>query len=265
MNKNQFILFFIIIIILILLFNLFNNFLNNKIIKEGFESLKSVYFLDKNQLLNVLIENKDNYYNRFDKYDLFARKINSIQEYLNKISSSPVNLSESQKEKIKKSIEFANKRLKEISFPGFDGVKCSKLVWKIGAIDGKEYENGLPHTRDDIIILPILKINNKNIIELAQLLVHEKVHIYQKIYKDDISQYLENNNIKFLKKRNQNDMIRSNPDLDDNIYYDKNKVYLAKYNSTEPTSIEDVTYNHNGTQKSEHPFEKMAIEIEDLI
>lgn len=251
-----------LIIILLLLFY----YLNNNINKIEYFSSINVQYLNKNELLNVLINNNDNYYNRFDKYDLIARGVNSIEEYTtNNIKNSTIDLTIQQKNKLEKSIEFANKKLKEINIYGFDGNKCANIPWKIGGIKGKQYENGLPHTRDDIIILPDFKINNKNIEDLARLLVHEKVHIYQKIYKDDIDKYLENNNIKLLKKRNENDMIRSNPDLDNYIYYDDKLVYLAKYNSTNPKSIEDVTYNYNGTQKSEHPFEKMAIEIEEMI
>ena len=252
-------------LIIILTIYLLFLFINSNFNIEYFSSI-NIHYLDKNELLNILIKNNDNYYNRFDKYDLLARGINSIEEYTtNNITNSTIDLSIKQKNKLNKSIEFANKKLKEINIYGFDGNKCANLPWKIGGITGKKYENGLPHTRNDIIILPELKINNKNIEDLARLLIHEKVHIYQKIYKDDIEKYLEDNNIKLLKKRNENDMIRSNPDLDNYIYYDDKLVYMAKYNSKNPKSIEDVTYNYNGTQKSEHPFEKMAIEIEEMI
>ena len=49
------------------------------------------------------------------------------------------------------------KKLKNINFDGFDGLKASNIMWQIGAIKGKSYENGLPHTRKYIIVLPIEK------------------------------------------------------------------------------------------------------------
>jgi len=100
---------------------------------------------------------------------------------------------------------------------------------------------------------------------LAQTLAHEKVHIYQKIYKDDIQEYLNENNIKLIRKRAMNDLGRANPDLDDYIYKDDKIVYSANYNTEHPKSIEDITYNPKYGQSSEHPFEKMAIEIENKI
>ena len=38
-------------------------------------------------------------------------------------------------------------------------------------------------------------LNDYDTIRLAQTLAHEKVHIYQKIYKDDIQEYLNCHNI----------------------------------------------------------------------
>jgi hypothetical protein len=122
----------------------------------------------------------------------------------------------------------------------------------------------LPHTRKYIIILPIEKINLKTTKQLCELLCHEKVHVYQKKYKDNINQYLKKNDISILKIREEKDMVRANPDLDNYIYKNNNIIYSAKYNSTKPSSIVDIEYN-DGTQSSEHPFEKMAIDIENLI
>jgi hypothetical protein len=60
----------------------------------------------------------------------------------------------------------ADIKLSKINIEGFDGNKCSKIKWKIGMISGNMYENGLPHTRDDVIIIPksIMSIFNYNII-----------------------------------------------------------------------------------------------------
>jgi len=247
-----------IILIVILIFNYFNNYeyFSNK---NSLSSKSSIIFLTKTQVLKLLEEDKDNYYKRFNKYDLYARHVTSIKEYKNIIKSSPINLTNEQKNKIKNSIKIVDTKTSGI--PDFD------FPWKIGGISGKNYENGLPHTRDDVILLPANKIDNKTDIELAKLLCHEKVHIYQKLYPKYVDKYLKDNKIKILKKREENDMVRANPDLDNNIYYDNKIIYSAKYNSNKPKSIEDITYGSHGTgtQMSEHPFEKMAIEFEDII
>jgi hypothetical protein len=79
-----------------------------------------------------------------------------------------------------------------------------------------------------------------------------------------VKNYLEKNNFKIIKQRTFFDNIRANPDLDNSIYSDdKNNIYKALYNSNKPTSIEDITYYPLKNQLYEHPFEKMAIEIEN--
>jgi hypothetical protein len=254
---------FIVLFFVILLFYFVNKILSSN---EYFDNQTNVYFLNKNELSNILIKDDDDYYKTFFDYDLYARDIKSIDEYDVHIKDSVVNLTEQQKNKLIKCCNMVDEKLKNINFNGFDGVKASNIMWKIGAIKGKSYENGLPHTRKYIIVLPIEKINFKTTKQLCVLLCHEKVHVYQKKYKDDIKQYLKKNDISILKIREEKDMVRANPDLDNYIYKNNNNIiYSAKYNSRKPTSIVDIEYNNDGTQSSEHPFEKMAIDIENLI
>lgn len=256
--------FFIVLFFIVLLFYYFNKILDNN---EYFDNENpNIYFLNKYELSNMLIKDDDNYYKKFYDYDLHARHIKNIDEYKSKIQDSVVNLTEKQKNKLIKCCNIVDEKLKSINFEGFDGQKASNIIWKIGAIKGKSYENGLPHTRKYIIVLPIEKINIKTTKELCILLCHEKVHVYQKKYKEDINKYLNKNNISILKIREQKDMIRANPDLDNYIYTNNNNIiYSAKYNSLKPSSIIDIIYSNDGTQSSEHPFEKMAIDIENMI
>ena len=257
---------FIILFFIILLFYCFNKILSsNEYFDNQNTDYRNIYFLNKNELSNILIKDEDNYYKTFFSYDLYARNIKNINEYKSKIKDSVVNLSEKQKNKLIICCNIVDEKLKNINFDGFDGVKASNITWKIGAIKGKSYENGLPHTRKYIIILPIEKINIKTNKQLCKLLCHEKVHVYQKKYKDDIDKYLKKNNISILKQREEKDMVRANPDLDNYIYTNNNIIYSAKYNSAKPSSIVDIEYNNDGTQSSEHPFEKMAIDIENFI
>ena len=262
---------FIILFFIILLFYFFNKILSRNEYfdneNENIDNKPNIYFLNKNDLSDILSKDDDNYYKTFFDYDLYARHIKSIDEYEERIQDSVVNLTTKQKNKIIECCNIVDEKLKKINFDGFDGLKASTIIWKIGAIKGKSYENGLPHTRKYVIVLPIEKINLKTTKQLSVLLCHEKVHVYQKKYKEDIDQYLKKNNITILKKREENDMIRANPDLDNYVYKNNNNniIYSAKYNSVNPSSIVDIEFNNDGTQESEHPFEKMAIDIENLI
>ena len=253
MTNLIFLFFFITLLIL-----LFYNYSSNHII-----------ILNKNELLNLLLKNSDNYYDKFEKKDLIVRNVNNIEEYKLKIRESVCEPPISIKNKLKKTIINANNKLllfKE-KYKHFNNVDINKLYniqWKVGIICNNNYENGLPHTRNNVIIISLKTIYNSSIESLSKTLIHEKVHIYQKIYKNDLSSYLKNNNFTKIKKIEENDYIRANPDTDNNIYIDnKNRIYQAKY-LPNATDIKDVEM-YNNDQKYEHPFELMAIELSDEI
>jgi hypothetical protein len=94
---------------------------------------------------------------------------------------------------------------------------------------------------------------------LFSTLVHEKVHLYQKKYPKHVELYLSEKGFERVRKREEKDRIRTNPDIDEWIYKKGNRVYKYVYRSAYPTSIEDVD------GKYEHPHEDMAEEIEKVI
>lgn len=227
--------------------------------KENFN--QNIIFLDSDLLFNILKRDEDNYYKSFYEIDYKVRNIKNIEEYINHIKKSAISFNDYEKNKIKKCINNADIFFENLNYEWIDGKKMNKIPWKIGLIEGKLYENGLPHTRSDIIIISKDSINSYSYKKLTNTLIHEKVHVYQKIYKDDVLKYL-NNFIK-IKRRDINDNIRSNPDLDGWVYKDlDNNIYKAVYNKN-PSSIEDITYYPINKQSYEHPYEKMAIFIEN--
>jgi hypothetical protein len=279
------ILFIFILIILIIIIFIFLEKYNSNIITENYQNFpinklnyynnipkniqwvsedhrdKGIRFLSSNELYYILRMDIDNYYNTFTKKDLEVRNIENTDEYISKIKESVSEFTLSEKNILKKCINIISKNLSKINLEYFDGSKANKIIWKIGCVKGNEYEDGLPHTRNDIIILNHNSLNT-NINNIILLLIHEKVHIYQKMYEKDIEKYLKKFNFKRIKSRPEN--VRANPDIDNYLYKDDSKVYKAMYNKN-ASSVSDVRYSsYNDGQKSEHPFEKMAIEIEDL-
>lgn len=249
-----------LIIIILIIFILY--YINYKLsFKENFT--QNIIFLNKNDLLNILQNDDDNYYKTFFKNDLYARKISNINNYIDMIKISTSEYNDTEKNKIISCIEESKHIFNDINFEWFDGKKANTISWKLGCIDGKLYENGLPHTRNDIIIMSKENINNFSHQKLLKTLIHEKVHVYQKLYPDDLKIYINKNNFRKLKERDESDNIRANPDLDNCIYTDnKENIYKALYNSN-PTSIEDIIYSPINSQSYEHPYERMAIEIEN--
>ena len=256
------ILYILIFIIIFIIFYVLNSLFLNKSI-ETMENNEYIYFINKDTLYNILKNDEDNYYKTFYHLDFKTRNINNIEEYIPYIKKSVYNPNEEEKNKIKKCITNANSRLEKLNFNWFNGNKAKELPWKIGCIQGKLYENGLPHTRGTIIILSKKDINEYSEQKLTNTLIHEKVHIYQKLYKNDVEKYLNEYNFSIVKERNQSDNIRSNPDLNNIIYKDNNNnIYKATYEN-DPKSIEDIVYSPINNQSYEHPFEKMAIFIEN--
>lgn len=207
----------------------------------------NIQFLNKDELY-VVLKSNNTYYSTFYNNDMKVRNIKSLEEYFKNIKESVVDFNENEKDILILQCEKADNIIKNINMIGFDGIKCSNIMWKFGLTKGKLYEEGLPHTVKDTIIL------NRNIFSNINTLIHEKIHIYQKMYPEDIKLWLKNNNFRIVKEREENDNVRANPDIDKYIYMKNNTLYSNTYNDN-PKSILDVT----NSQLYEHPFEYMAI------
>lgn len=242
------------------LLNKIENYSNNEII-----------FFKKDNLYNILKKDDDKYFKSFFRKDLIVRNIDNINDYNENMKNSICDADDIIINKIKNYII----KIKDIinnyiitennTFNSIDLNKFNNIQWKFGFVCDKKYENGLPHTRNDIIILNKNRINLNNDLKNMKTLIHEQIHVYQKLYPNDNEKYLELKQFKKLKKITEFDNIRANPDLDNYIYQDKNfNTYKAIYNNN-PTSIEDITYHPINTQFYEHPFERMAIEFESII
>jgi hypothetical protein len=244
--------YFFTIIILYILYRFF-------ICEEFYDNI----YLSKSELEKTLINNKDKYYDTFNKNDLRVRNIDTLKDYTNKIKNSCKNISAKDKVLINNTIQIANNKLKKFKIKGFDGIKASKIQWIIGLIDGTDYEYGLPHTRNLTIIIPKKILNNSKI--LLRVLIHEKIHIYQKIYPNDLKMWLFERGFTKFRLKEKSDNIRANPDIDNYIYKDlDNKQYKSIYNEL-PLTINDVKYYPKNNYLYEHPFEYMAYTLEDLI
>jgi hypothetical protein len=202
----------------------------------------------------------------FNIIDLKVRNVSDISSYMNLIKRSCIDINDKYKSILNKSIERANKKLSTYSTIGFDGSKCAMTQWKIGLIDGNIYESGLPHTRNDLIILPKNLLNvtfGDN--QLVSTLIHEKIHVYQKLYKSDIELYLQDNGFnKYTEKKNI-DNSRANPDMDNYIYMNKNGEIMKSLYNDNASSISDVTIYPINSYMYEHPFEWMAYNITNNI
>tara|TARA_Y100000389_G_C17070378_1_gene321683 strand:- start:107 stop:565 length:459 start_codon:yes stop_codon:yes gene_type:complete len=149
------------------------------------------------------------------------------------------------------------------SRPFLNTFKFAGVPWKFGLVDGFKYEDGLSHTRNGVIVLSTDTLNNYTDIQLMRTLIHEKVHVYQYLYPTDVKKYIKHRNMKVHSMRTRND--RANPDTDEYIYVDSSgNEYRASYLKY-ANEIIDVEYKSGNTQFYEHPYESMAITLENIL
>jgi hypothetical protein len=229
--------------------------------------------MTKEEAANFLLADKDKYVQNLTPIDLYARKVTNSQEYLEKISKITLSFSSVEKDKLLKCIYDADMFFKNISvkhIPYYKHIKCKDIAaikWTLALTDTEQenkYEEGLPHTREDLIFLSkhVLNYTEEN---LTNTLIHEKVHIYQRYNTALFDKVIHDMNYRILDLNTMpnREYIRSNPDINKNIYYDMTtkKELVCFYRSNTPSSISDVIIN---SFSLEHPYEKIAYEIANL-
>jgi hypothetical protein len=233
--------------------------------KEGFviNGDQTVKFMTAEETSAFIMNDPDDYTSRFTQWDLYARKAAIVSDYNRSASRSSLTFTTSQMNRLIAASRMADKFFETHARDcGLDMSKILELPWVFALTKGKAYEDGLPHTRANIIFL------STNVDEtpsnLLRVLIHEKVHVYQRLYPEQTMKYLANLGYKRWKYRQGVPRIRSNPDLDPWIYIDPSteSPMMAVYTSDKPKSITDTVIEY-GTY--EHPYEEMAYLIEKKI
>ena len=227
----------------------------------------SIEYLTSQKIIDFLNKDSDNYVKNLSKFDLIARKVDTNNEYTQKISNCTKDFTETQKNIINNCCKKADEFLKQYN-DLLDGKEIAKLNWKFALTDkqnGFEYEDGLPHTRSDIIFFSDKMIPETETPDLVNTLIHEKIHVYQRQHEKDVDAILSNmsnsDKLGFHKIIYFNPKKRANPDLNKNTYKNpKNEIMQCYYNSDNPNSIQDVTCLHNNSV-NEHPYEFLAYTI----
>jgi hypothetical protein len=241
-------------------------FLKSKMVKNT----DQITFLSSSETQAVLNDDADHYYQTFNKVDLKLRKSKNLEEYLARIANSGSEGGEENKEKVMDCIQRIHQKLEQTNtstknkvVSGVDLRKFLDMPWRIGFTGDTFYENGLPHTRSGVIILNNRGVEKKNISEMCRLLIHEKVHVYQKIFKTEFAHYLEEKYDKTPKKPNDI-RLPANPDTDRFVYTDKTtgQILQGKYRDN-PRHFRDIDFTDDDHTK-EHPNESVAYTLEKL-
>lgn len=216
-----------------------------------------LYILSQQECIQFLQKDHDDYVKQLTPADLHARGVSSRDDYIDQIVQAAHNVSQHEYEAISNATRVVNTFLTTTSRLGVPSDVLYRIPWKIAVTRGHKYEEGLPHTRHDIIFIDVSLIKLPT---LANTLLHEKVHIYQRMYPHEVEEWLSKRNYMRVGKRSSRELTRANPDVDEWIYMDKktNTEMIALYNSKRPYGISDVTLLNAAF---EHPFETMAYEV----
>lgn len=240
--------------------------------KQNNIDTNDVIFLTFDETSAFLERDEDGYVRSMSAADLYARKVQNAREYVDSIKKCCISYTDAEKVKIKRCVKKADEFLRTYVYK--NKLNCADLVsikWKFALTyknNVNEYEEGLPHTRSDIIFLSKYSINkdiadDNNDQTLVNTLIHEKVHIYQRYNKQKMEDLVRHMGYSKISVKLSDDILRrkrSNPDITDDIYHNSatNKEMIFTYKSETPSGINDTDTN---SFAMEHPYETMAYEI----
>jgi hypothetical protein len=234
--------------------------------KSDIEAFTRIRFFDKMNTVKFVKEDKDDYLKSLSPFDIQAQRSKSVKDYENKIIAAADSFTPDEKRRLEKACRKVDEILKKINIPGFDGKKAASLDWNIALTRGNNYEEGAPHTRLNVIFLNDLHPLSYDDKQLKKTLLHEKVHVYERLYPNDIDIWLKDNGFHKYKKWDDYKIARSNPDINEWSYKNKNGVEMVVlYNNKNPTSIHQVKYPKFNDPASEHPYETLAYTLEEYI
>jgi hypothetical protein len=224
-------------------------------------------FLTRDDTSSFFVKDVDGYVESMNDLDVLAQGCKTKLEFLDRISKAADNFTLKEKWKCKKACTYADDwiRSQMAQYPGIENQKLANIPWKLSLTRGKANEEGLPHTRRDIIFLSdqVLELSPR---ELARTLVHEKIHVYERMFPADLEIWMQANGYKRYKRQSEWPNARSNPDVDGWVYLRPDgKPTVVLYTTDNPTSIDDVVYPGPQHPNTEHPFETLAYLVDSTM
>ena len=230
--------------------------------------LPRVRFVSPSKAFSILLRQSD-YFGRFCPADWKARGVHGLAEYLLHIRENGFGtFTPTQARKLVHCIHRVCERwmTHPPTVDWFDGKKAVRMGWKVAAVTSDAYENGLPHTHQDVIFLPVDVVDSYSTRDLCRLLKHEQTHIYQRKYPRDVRRFLHQYGFRRWKRHTRRENVRANPDTDGWLYERRGERFAFPYAPLgEVRSLHSVC-RHRGRShpRYEHPFEWMAYLLERL-
>lgn len=205
------------------------------------------------------------FFNNMSKPDLVARKAPDAQTYQQRYIDALTEFTIQEKTLVSTLVSQANRMMKPLK-------NLHAIPWKFAKLCC-HIEDSYPHTLADTIFLPDAILSSSVSPErLLKVLIHEKVHIYQRKYKLYsqllITKYWHFDILAVNNKENPDfTLLRNNPDINSIIYAKDEKLCLMRYENSEPVDIGNAKISGQcpDNYKYEHPYEAMAYIISDAI
>jgi hypothetical protein len=227
--------------------------------RETFVPSAGVQYMTAQETAAFLVSDPDGYVKNMSPTDLYARKVSSAEKYVHRARDSAMDFTPEQKLRFNEACATADAFFERVGqeIP-LSVERLVRIPWVLALTEGEKYEDGLPHTRANIIF--VSSYINEQPKELVRTMIHEKIHIYQRLYPEEMSQVLVSIGFQRWKLRMGIPRIRANPDVDPWVYLnrDQSAPMMALYASDQPASISDVFLQDAAF---EHPYEYVAYEI----
>jgi hypothetical protein len=237
-------------------------------------------FLNKKQACEIFKTDPDAYFERLNELDRHAMKLPTTEVAIQHMCKNSRSFTPEEQAKIIRCCIQADQFFRNVNIPYFDGNKAAEMNWNFVITIGTSNEEGMPHTKGDIIYISDIVISYPDT-ELTATLIHEKIHVYERKYPDLMEKWMKWAGYKRYRYQSQIETARSNPDVDGWTYIDPmGKETVVHYNvhlaegfshlkgiekySKLPTSIYDSIYPHNDSADSEHPYEMLAYRIDNM-
>ena len=187
-------------------------------------SKKTLYikYLSINEFKNIT--NLSDFFNNMNSYDLQVRKSNNNNEYLKKYQLGYRTFTKQQKKILDNIVNIIENKINK--YDNFKNIK-----WIFVKID-TNLENSYPHTIENVIILSN-NFFNYSIDSQINTIIHEKVHIYQRMYPEYIN--ILYNKWEFKKTDITFNNNRNNPDI--KYYYTYNNNLLIQLYTNNPKEL----------------------------
>lgn len=223
-----------------------------------------ITFMKAEETADFIKSDPDTYTFNMSPLDLYARKAASYQEYEEASANSARSFISTEVFVLTKAAKRADSIIEGIKLDGCPtfAENLKKIPWIFAKTEGTTYEDGLPHTRLNVIFLSTDMLGRLvgDEQELVKTLIHEKIHIQQRLHPVETLALLKERGYIQWKERYGVPRIRANPDLDPWIYIDPStkKEMVAYYSSDTPSSISDIVLT---SVSYEHPYEAIAYEV----